>query len=162
MNANAYSHTMKNRAIAFLLIGLFTILSPIFFLSQIHDGESSISDMPHQVIRVGQPFVGIVLSDVSSAAEQKGIQKIQVNDSRFVVELPYSVTYDELEAIVDTIASAKVQQTYSGSVRLRFDGWSPSFLPLRIPYRYFLTIGIALFLVGAGLFFRRSRKELEE
>lgn len=152
------SNVCKNIGIGLVIFGIFIGLAPIPFLSRIKAGESAISDMPLQVIRFGQDLATARFKDVSSLPRKPNTKLIEVDGLEFTIEFDRSlaVSFNEIEAIVDAAAKPIVANQFSFARRILFDGWEPSFLPLRITYRYILVVAFGLILIG--LFFLKYNR----
>lgn len=140
----------RNVGIGVIVIGLFIGLSPIPFLSKIKEEGTSISDMPLMVLRLGQDIATAAFKDVSGLPREPRTKLMQVVDLKFSIEFDESLAIDnnEIDAIADAAAQPDVARQFSSAQRVRFEGWKPSFLPLRITYRYILAAAFGIILIG--------------
>jgi hypothetical protein len=150
----------RNVGVGVLIIGLFIGLAPIPFLSKIKVEErTSISDMPLMVLRLGQDIATAAFKDVSGLPREPRTKLMQVVDLKFSIEFDESLVIDnnEIEAIADAAAQPDVARQFSSAQRIRFEGWRPSFLPLRITYRYILAAAFGIILFGLFVLLYRDK-----
>lgn len=146
----------RNIGIGAILLGLFIGLAPIPFLSQVKEGGTSISDMPHMMLRLGQDLATPSFKDVSNLPQKSGTHLLQVSDKKFSIEIDEALPRDEIEATADAAAQHDITRQFASAQRVLFEGWKPSFLPIRIAYRYIFVTAFGMILIGVFTLLRRE------
>lgn len=145
-----------------ILGALFLVFAPLPFLSQVREGSGSVRELPHMVLRFGQDLARPSLVDVTSAPERAGWIKVKIDGVGFVLEMAPGMLRDEFEAAIDSVAEARSKRQFTNAKRVRFEGWEPPFLPLRIQYRYLFLAALASGLFGLYLILTRASSDGNE
>jgi hypothetical protein len=139
-----------NIGIAGILVSLFMLVAPLPFLSETQEGATSFNYPTNMILRLGQDFANPLLVDATLEAKRSGSYKLEIEGLSFEVEIDQSLTHDDIEALVDTIKRPETIKRFATAKRIRFEGWDPTFLPMRIPYRYLM---VAALIFGLGSIF---------
>ena len=149
-----------NLGLALLLVAVFLAASPVPFLNDVGErpGETPLLD---RVLRLGQSFAMAQFTDAGPITwDTEKVYEVDV--VRFLILVDKHATHDELDAIFGSAISQQTIAKYRDLKRVRFNGWRPSFLPVRIPYRYITLVSLALGLIGLYLLLARRPSVLTE
>lgn len=144
---------------ALLLAAVFFLVAPLPFLASPREdgGALSAEVLPYSVLRLGQDLASARLVDVPAELASAAKPRLQIKGVSYEVQIAPNMKRDEIEAVIDAVARQSREGVDRRASVVRFDGWEPWFLPIRIEYRYFFVFSLGIALYAIYLLVRPSR-----